>query len=80
MIDPPTAIAVDLKDDDVRAAMSRIALLAYANEPCRICGEVIDEKQVETAVFAGYSQDNTSRAAHKGCWDKKVPAEQWAKK
>ena len=47
-----------------------IASGMYVGEPCRICGlllTVIDVK--DGAVFAGYSADNKSRAAHKLCWD-----------
>ena len=50
-----------------------IALGMYVGEPCRICGlllTVIDVK--DGAVFAGYSKDNKSRAAHKICWDNAV--------
>jgi len=50
----------------------------YANEPCRICGKNITIEQVKSdAVFAGYSQDNKSRSAHKECWDANIPKEQW---
>jgi hypothetical protein len=58
---------------------ARIALLVYANEPCRICGELITTGHLDTAVFAGYSKDGKSRSAHKECWDKQIPQEQWAK-
>ena len=47
-----------------------IALSMYVGEPCRICGcllTVIDVR--DGAVFAGYSKDNKSRAAHKLCWN-----------
>lgn len=49
----------------------------YANEPCRICGELITREQVNDIVFAGYSQDNSSRAAHGECWEKNIPVEEW---
>lgn len=57
---------------------ARIAIGMYANEPCRICGERITEADLSTAVFAGYSADSRSRAAHKTCWDKQLPQPAWA--
>lgn len=50
--------------------LTGIALSMYVGEPCRICGcllTVIDVR--DGAVFAGYSKDNKSRAAHKLCWN-----------
>lgn len=48
----------------------RIAIGMYANEPCRICGDLLTmDDVIDGAVFAGYSKNNTSRAAHKACWD-----------
>lgn len=47
-----------------------IALSMYTGEPCRICGRILTMDDVRAgAVFAGYSKDNKSRAAHKLCWD-----------
>lgn len=55
--------------ESASAPLLDMALSMYANEPCRICGIVLSLDDVKTgAVFAGYSQDNTSRAAHKRCW------------
>jgi len=48
----------------------------YESEPCRICGKVIGD--TSKSVFAGYSIDNKSRAAHESCWNKKLPQVQWA--
>lgn len=60
----------DKKDEiSVGNALS-IALLMYANEPCRICGRSISVDEVRDAVFAGYSDRFPgSRAAHKRCWE-----------
>ena len=54
------------------------AFLNYANEPCRICGEMITEQQVmnDHVVFAGYSSNNKARSAHKECWDKNIPMDE----
>ena len=47
-----------------------IALSMYAGEPRRICGRLLTMDDIKAgAVFAGYSKDNKSRAAHKLCWD-----------
>jgi len=52
----------------------------YVGESFRICGELLtmDDFKVRHAVYAGYSSDNKSRCAHKACWDKNLPQEQWA--
>lgn len=48
----------------------KLALSAYQDEPCRICGKPVTMADLEAgAVFAGYNADNTSRSAHKHCWD-----------
>ena len=57
--------------------MARLALSFYANEPCRICGELIEPKDLKGLVFAGYSIDNKSRAAHDRCWEKNKPKSEW---
>lgn len=45
-----------------------LALKAYTDEPCRICGENLTLDDVLAgAVFAGYGQGG-ARAAHKDCW------------
>lgn len=51
------------------AAALAMALMMYANEPCRICGRQITAVDVKTAVFAGYSDVRPARAAHRECWD-----------
>lgn len=58
-----------------------LALSMYANEPCRICGELITMQQLKShgVIFAGYSQNDKSRSAHKSCWDKRDTTE-WAYK
>lgn len=45
-----------------------LPLMMYANEPCRICGELIQPKDLSELVFAGYSKNNVSRSAHGKCW------------
>jgi hypothetical protein len=50
----------------------------YANEPCRICGELIEAEEVGDAVYAGYSKGDKSRAAHLSCWRSNKPKEEWA--
>lgn len=60
------------------AALS-VAIGMYVGEPCRICGGIISVADIQAgAVFAGYSKCNKSRTAHKECWDKGVPQEDWA--
>ena len=50
--------------------LTGIALSMYVGEPCRICGCLLTVNDVKAgAVFAGYSKDNKSRAAHKLCWN-----------
>ena len=53
--------------------------LAYVDEPCRICGEMITMQQLvdNQVVFAGYSSNNEARSAHKECWDKNIPVSEW---
>lgn len=53
------------------------ALAFYADEPCRICGELIKRPDLHDAVYAGYSQDNKARAAHGECWRKNIPMCEW---
>ena len=38
----------------------------YLGEPCRICGETIED--IDGVVFAGYSKDSMARSAHGECW------------
>ena len=50
-----------------------LALSFYAGEPCRICGELLTMEDLnDGAVFAGYSDDNSSRSAHRQCWEHSV--------
>lgn len=65
-------------DKEERKLSARIALAMYADEPCRICGELIKPEDLQAAVFAGYSADSKSRAAHGPCWEKQLPQEEWA--
>lgn len=65
-------------NEEERELIARIALDMYADEPCRICGELIKTEDLPTAVFAGYSADSTSRAAHGPCWEKQLPQDEWA--
>jgi hypothetical protein len=55
-----------------------IALQMYLGEQCRICGKKIQPEDLNDLIFAGYSADSSSRYAHKECWDKNIPKEQWA--
>ena len=52
-----------------------LVLRFYEGEPCRICGETITD--ASKAVYAGYSKDSKSRAAHKEWWDKNIPQKDW---
>ncbi len=61
------ALMLELNDEN-RDAMAKIALSTYGYEPCRICGKILTNEDLQTAVFAGHSQDNRSRAAHGECW------------
>ncbi len=63
---------------ETTAAFVGIALAMYINEPCRICGTPLTEDDIKTAVFAGYSSCNRSRAAHKQCWDASISKENWS--
>jgi hypothetical protein len=60
-------LGTNKKRDD---ALIRLALSTYVDEPCRICGKPITWQDIETGVvFAGYSDDLSSRSAHKACWE-----------
>lgn len=50
------------------------SLVTVEDEPCRVCGSTIGPAQ---AVWVGWSQGNESRAAHRSCWYKNVPKEEW---
>ena len=54
------------------------ALSFYADEPCRVCGELIKPSDLKELIFAGYSADHKSRAAHVQCWEQKKPQLEWA--
>lgn len=55
---------------DIRRIAFESALSMYANEPCRICGRILTMDDIKDgAKFAGYSDDNTSRVAHRRCWE-----------
>ncbi len=59
-----------MSDKIAREVAFQAALSMYADEPCRICGRPLTMDDLrDGAVFAGYNADNTSRAAHKQCWD-----------
>jgi hypothetical protein len=68
-----------------KSAVVEIAVLMYANEPCRICGEILTRDDIveDGAVFAGYSSGDEARSAHKSCWNKypshdgKTPRPEW---
>ena len=54
---------------DWRPIAAEMALLTYADEPCRICGKQLTAGDLYFgAVFVGYSDDHKSRVAHKQCW------------
>lgn len=56
-------------NDETRSLAGQLALSMYANEPCRICRRMIERSDLYALVFAGYSRDGASRAAHRVCWD-----------
>lgn len=51
-----------------RELASRIAIRMYADEACRICGQILTVEDLSDAKFAGYSDDHKSRSAHGTCW------------
>ena len=51
-------------------SLKALCLSMYIDEPCRICGKPIRKKDVDTAVYAGYSNNNKARSAHDACWEK----------
>lgn len=57
---------------------ARLLLMAYVDEPCRICGVLLTPEDLETAVFAGYSKEGGSRSAHGDCWALHLPKRAWA--
>lgn len=64
--------------DQIRKLVVDATMMMYTNEPCRICGKLITKNDLDELVFAGYSQDNKSRAAHGDCWKKNIPQVEWA--
>ena len=67
--DDDSQVVVAEITDDNRQYLLNLALSAYADEPCRLCGKRLTMDDLRNgAVFAGYSSDNTARAAHKACW------------
>lgn len=54
-----------------------LAMAFYVDEPCRVCGKLIQPDDLKKLVFAGYSKDNKSRSAHGDCWKKNLPKETW---
>lgn len=70
MNEEKAVVLVEITNDN-RKALSKLALSMYANEPCRICGELLTMDDLNAgAVFAGYSSDNRARSAHKACWQR----------
>lgn len=63
---------------EYRKVLTDLVMSFYTNEPCRICGKVINKDDLDGLVYAGYSDDNKARAAHKNCWDNKPPQDKWA--
>ncbi len=59
-------IDISMATTDEREQAAKMALAMYVGEPCRICGQQITD--LKGVVFAGYSDDSTSRAAHGLCW------------
>jgi hypothetical protein len=55
----------------------KITRVMYINEPCRICGKLINE-DLDEVVFIGYSFGNQSRLGHGKCWKQKKPKKKWA--
>ena len=55
-----------------RVIAAQVAIGMYAGEPCRICGKEITVEDLHLVVFAGYSDDSKSRAAHGLCWSNLV--------
>ncbi len=56
-----------------------VLLGMYVGEQCRVCGARLTWHDVNNgAVFAGYSNDNKSRAAHCSCWNLNKPQPEWA--
>ena len=67
----PKDIHVVKVTDENASYLAQIALSMYANEPCRVCGKLLTMDDLRNgAVYATYSADSTSRAAHKDCWER----------
>ena len=54
-----------------------LALAMYIGEPCRMCGERIEAKNINDAVFVGYSENNEARSAHLECWESNKNESTW---
>jgi len=58
------------------------AAISMYIEPCRICGEMLTRKDLDTAVWAGWGlreDGKSSRVAHLSCWEtRKDDQANWA--
>lgn len=54
---------------ELKRVLLKIATENYMNEPCAICGRNIEQSDLETIVFARYSDIDHARAAHQQCWN-----------
>jgi len=62
---------------DDRQYLIDLAMSFYVDEPCRICGKLIQPDDLHGLIFAGYSKDNKARSAYGECWRKEVPKSEW---
>ena len=57
-----------MKPKTDRELVATFAMMAYTNEPCRICGDLIQPEDLRDLVYAGYGR--RGRSAHGPCWNK----------
>ncbi len=63
--------------EEIERSEQELKVISYAGEPCRICGEVIQQGEAGEAVFMGYSRGCTARAAHGYCFTENIEKEHW---
>lgn len=70
--------AEDFTTQTQHETLVNLAMAMYVDEPCRICGKMINPGDLRKLKWAGYSACNTSRSAHNQCWQEDKPKSEWA--
>lgn len=65
-------------EPDENKCLAMLLMRSYLGEPCRICGDRIEEADLDDLVFGGYAKEAASRSAHGMCWREGRDKETWA--